>query len=406
MDRILPKYEGESNIPLDRNARHLETIEKAYNIDSQKRKKKLRSRLVATPFVPTGCYNSGKVVYRKPIDVYFTSDDLCMYFADNASFSTVDESHPQSNLFENLGVVRSVRVARRKSDLRGYVDVLTDWGFHRRGLNGFDPDIKVDGLAIALGNPTVEKSLFIWNHIAVDHADCIRGTIESSTRQTYQDSKREERVSEFGRLLIESAWLPDGKGEMHRPSDLYLYDLPGAFMREENLVRELRMKKDSVAELCDEVGVSREEINLALEVTKASPEDRLSIQRLLRGQHENQPEFPQRRSADPERRRRILRDQLFDSSSKEYQSRERKSRTTRGTIVPSVHLCEQYTNDAGQMVCQVCKNEMPFKKRDGEYYFVAVEALSRDYFRKEHVGQYLALCPLCAAMYHEFVRLR
>ena len=403
MDRILPKYEGESNIPLDRNARDLEIIEKAFNIDSQEKKKKLRSRLVATPFVPTECYNSGKVVYRKPIDVYFTSDDLCMYFADNDSFSAVEDSHPQSILFENLGVVRSVRITRRKSGLRGRVDTWTDWGFHCRGLNGFDPDIKVDGLAIALGNPTVEKSLFIWNHIAVDHADCIRGTVESSTRQTYQDSKREERVSEFGRLLIESAWLPDGEGEMHRPSDLYLCDLPGPFMRDENLARQLRMKKDFVAELCDEVGVSREDINLAREVTKASPEDRLSIQRLLRGQHENRPEFPQRRSADPERRSRILKDQLFDSSSKEYQSRERKVRTSRATIDPSVHLCEQYTNGTGQMVCQVCKNEMPFKKRDGKYYFVAVEALSRKYFRKEHVGQYLALCPLCAAMYHEFV---
>ena len=37
-----------------------------------------------------------------------------------------------------------------------------------------------------------------------------------------------------------------------------------------------------------------------------------------------------------------------------------------------------------------------------EYY--AVEALSRDYFAKEHEAQFLALCPLCAAMYNEFVK--
>ncbi len=47
---------------------------------------------------------------------------------------------------------------------------------------------------------------------------------------------------------------------------------------------------------------------------------------------------------------------------------------------------------------------MPFRKRDGEYYFEAVEALSRDYFAKEHEAQFLALCPLCAAMYNEFVK--
>jgi len=44
------------------------------------------------------------------------------------------------------------------------------------------------------------------------------------------------------------------------------------------------------------------------------------------------------------------------------------------------------------------------KKRDGEYYFEAVEALSRDHFAKEHEAQFLALCPLCAAMYNEFVK--
>ena len=33
-----------------------------------------------------------------------------------------------------------------------------------------------------------------------------------------------------------------------------------------------------------------------------------------------------------------------------------------------------------------------------------MEALSRDYFPKEQEEQFLALCPLCAAMYKEFVK--
>ena len=56
------------------------------------------------------------------------------------------------------------------------------------------------------------------------------------------------------------------------------------------------------------------------------------------------------------------------------------------------------------MICQICQNKMPFKKRDGEYYFEAVEALSKEYFSKEHEAQFLALCPLCAAKYKEFVK--
>ncbi|HUT61906.1 MAG TPA: hypothetical protein VNA25_29055 [Phycisphaerae bacterium] len=44
------------------------------------------------------------------------------------------------------------------------------------------------------------------------------------------------------------------------------------------------------------------------------------------------------------------------------------------------------------------------KKREGEYYCEAVEALSKVYCGREHEAQFLALCPLCAAMYKEFVR--
>jgi len=44
------------------------------------------------------------------------------------------------------------------------------------------------------------------------------------------------------------------------------------------------------------------------------------------------------------------------------------------------------------------------KKRDGEYYFEAVAALFKDHFTREYEAQFLALCPLCAAMYKEFVK--
>ena len=65
------------------------------------------------------------------------------------------------------------------------------------------------------------------------------------------------------------------------------------------------------------------------------------------------------------------------------------------------------------MICQICEEEMPFKKVDDEYYFVAVEALTirfkdddlpENHFPKEYEAQYLALCPECAARYNYFVR--
>ena len=48
---------------------------------------------------------------------------------------------------------------------------------------------------------------------------------------------------------------------------------------------------------------------------------------------------------------------------------------------------------------------MPFRKRDGEFYFEAGEAFSQDErLHKEYEAQFLALCPVCSAMYKEYVK--
>ena len=119
---------------------------------------------------------------------------------------------------------------------------------------------------------------------------------------------------------------------------------------------------------------------------------------------EQKPKFPERPSRNPERRRKRLAEQYANAPQKEYDTRPRSVRTSRAHVDPDPYLKAQYTDDSDQMRCQICKGEMPFKKRDGDYYFEAVEALSRDYFPKEHEVQFLALCPLCAAKYKEFVK--
>lgn len=116
------------------------------------------------------------------------------------------------------------------------------------------------------------------------------------------------------------------------------------------------------------------------------------------------PEFPDRPLANPERRQKRTGEQLADSPAKNYAKRERSVRTTSGAIDPTTWLRSQYTNDADQMICQICKQEMPFRKRDGSHYFEKKELLTRPYLPKEHESQYLALCPLCAAKYDEFVK--
>ena len=186
---------------------------------------------------------------------------------------------------------------------------------------------------------------------------------------------------------------------MYRPSELTLDDLLESFARDERMVDSLCMKKDVVAKLAKEAGVPAEDI----ELLRQHPEEFKQWKVAISAQRQK-PACPERASSNPERRRERLAKQLGDAPNKEYEQRDRSVRTTKGAIDPVLWLRNQYKNEAGQMICQVCKEEMPFRKRDGEHYFEAVEALSRNHFTMEHEAHFLALCPLCAAMYKEFVK--
>lgn len=78
----------------------------------------------------------------------------------------------------------------------------------------------------------------------IPNAECIRGTIEKSSRQYFENSTQEEQVSEFfGRLLIENKWLPGPNGQFYKPSELGIDDLPEMFERNTKLANLLGMKK-------------------------------------------------------------------------------------------------------------------------------------------------------------------
>ncbi len=399
---VLPKYSNKpSTVSIENNQRDIHAIERAYASDSQEKKRRLQEQLRVTPFVREDTQCEGKTIYRKPSDLYFGSDELRSYFSGNDSFGFVSPDYPQSAmaLFKDLGVEDSVRVRQKGGNEQGFVDIKNYHGVHERGINGFDPEIHVAGLEYAIAAPTPEKNEFIWNNIAVPRSACIRGVVEKSTRQTYENSTKEDQISDFGRLLIEAAWLPGSDGSLHEPIDLTLDDLPDSFIRDEKLAQQLGMKMDVVAKLAEEAGVKADDI----ELLRQHPEEFDQWKATISAQKQK-PEFPERASSNPERRREKLEEQMGDALKKKYEQRGRSVRTTRGTVDPALWLRNQYKNEDGQMVCQVCKEEMPFRKRDGEHYFETVEALSRNHFTMEHEAQFLALCPVCAAMYNEFIK--
>lgn len=223
-------------------------------------------------------------------------------------------------------------------------------------------------------------------------------------------------TSQFGKLLIETAWLPDSAGNMHKPCELTLDDLPESFERDASLAEQLGMKKDEEAELAEKVGISVEWIEVLKEAPREvlnSPGTLAKIKELVGGvdlavkdvtnSKSSDPEFPENPVKNPERRAAKIDEELENSPVKEYEVREGSERVNAPREAARVWLKNEYTVDE-QMFCQICWKEMPFKKRDGEYYFEAVEALDKEHFPIEHERQFLALCPECAARYQEFIK--
>jgi hypothetical protein len=402
IEHIIPKYLSPSSpVSSEEHKRDIEKIQYAYKTDSQEKRQRLKKALQETPFILARNLVSENAAYQKPDKLYFPDDTLEMYFAGDPDVGFVSSVYQGSvlDMFKDLGVSEDVRVRKRLPDHKGFIKIYDGYGWHQRGLSGFDPEINVLGLENALSSPTLEKSAFIWNHIAIPNSACIRGTIEKSSRQTYEDSSKEESMSGFGRLLIENSWLPGPDQVFHEPCDFRLEELPESFERDDKLADLLGMKKDVVAVLAEKVGLRTEDIALI----KQHPEEFAKWKDDIAIRNEK-PTFPTRAVENPEPRQEKLTRQLADAPEKEYEERERSVRTSRSAIDPSLWLREQYTNENGQMVCQICKKEMPFRKRDGQYYFEAVEAFSQDQFPLEHEAQFLALCPLCAAMYKELVK--
>ena len=178
-----------------------------------------------------------------------------MYFEGNDNAWFVEKIYDDEivQMLSDLGIRNSVFVKMKSPDWKGNINIESSDGSHKRGLNGFDPDIKIDGLEFALNHLELEKSKFIWNRIAKPNSECIRGIKESCPRKTWADSTKEEEISaNFGKLLTDNPWLPGTDNNFHKPCELFLDDLPESFIRDEELAEKLGMKKTLRKQLPEE----------------------------------------------------------------------------------------------------------------------------------------------------------
>ena len=252
----------------------------------------------------------------------------------------------------------------------------------------------------------IELSLAVWKTL------CRVEEEKLSAFYLPNDANRDKQRRESSFLvnqLKSCRWIPDKDGRFWLPSDVTKESLHEDFPynNHNGWLDAIGFGENAKKQSADHIALTRnaremgfdnvDDVKKWAEIAKMgiSPDEFLS--KLM-----SSPEFPTSPVSNLERRQARITEQHHDAPEKKYELKQRSVRTTE--IDRRTYLENQYTNDNDQMICQICQEEMPFKKRDGEYYFETKEALSRDYFAKEHEAQFLALCPECAARYEEFVK--
>ncbi len=244
LTKILPKYrKAEKEVSVARWKKDFRIVVSGLATDSNEKKGRLLEAIRTTAFlmgVTSSNRNALKLV--KPSRLYLSSTEVDEYFAgDETFYITPSDFYEQGDpeALVSMGVARTPRVARRTKDYRGHVSITNCHGWHRRGLDGFDPHWTIEGLAGALQNPTPVRSRLIWR-LLLANSSCIRGVIESSSRQSFEDPKREEAISATGRLLMETPWLFGDDGAFVRPCDVALNELPPGFEKTSTEARSCR----------------------------------------------------------------------------------------------------------------------------------------------------------------------
>jgi len=413
VERVLPKYSKSdlSTISETEHAADILKLLRALTSDSEAGKKRVIQKAMQTPFLKA-VDPVGNLTYKKPLDIYQDNPTLRQYFSGTTDAWFLSEqplASASSDILIDLGIATLPRRILFSDDLPSGVREYstraeTIENYYLHGLDDFLESFE----SLQSFEDKAKVALVLWGYLK-EHLKLDPWFFRGRYYWFYYSGHSKSFDSQMLTRLRNTKWIPTRDGSIEKPGDINTNQLLDDFQGAEELNDALGINQgvghrassedDKKREHANMLGVSLEDI----EFLKMHPDEFAQLKAEIASRN-TRPIFPTRTVTNPERRQERVTDLLSESSNKEYEERERSVRTTRGTIDPSLWLREQYTNYDGQMVCQICKKEMPFKKLDGEYYFEAVEAFTKDILPKEHEAQFLALCPLCAAMYKELVK--
>jgi hypothetical protein len=284
-------------------------------------------------------------------------------------------------------------------------------GAHKRDT-GIDTDYVIDDLAKLLSPSQVRlnTSRAVWMTMVHADAEVLEATFKANRQQSLRT-----RPSRLVLALRSLAWVPLADGRFVTPShatqktlaSVLPFDNTNGWLTAvgvgEAEQKETTLYRKKEQQVITDGFASLEEYDLVRSTLQNIPaEQRQQALEMLRERFMVPPArrpFP----GGPVRNRDLRKDRVAEEVEQTLpKERNLVSRTvtvgyqeTKGDS--REYLRQQYTDDHGVMLCQLCRDELPFKALDGRYFFEATAVL--DDVPKLLRAAYLCLCPNHAAMY-------
>ena len=266
-------------------------------------------------------------------------------------------------------------------------------------------DYTIDDLESMLGKENHKISLLVWKTVSQCAPKQLQACYQRNSRYPMNYAK-----SQLVCILARLAWIPHKTGGFHRARDTRQDDLPPEFLHDNRNgwlgaiefgaaftqpslpVVEPNAGTDIIGQAAETAGVPREIIEYFSNNAEAQSEFNQWRE------EKKKPKPPEAEPVNLTRRKKKVAEEVKDAAKKNYETRNRSVRTSAWNIRADIkiNLRELNTNEDGEMICQICGDEMPFKV-NGQYYFVATECICN--LSKEIPQNHLALCPNCAAKY-------
>lgn len=268
---------------------------------------------------------------------------------------------------------------------------------------GINKDYKIENLKVYLKKVQNKISQIIWNTMCHAEPEVLQACYRPNSRYDTRSAP-----STLVYHLKSQAWIPDKKGNFHKPVDISKEMLPSNFPYDDrnnwltaigfgdNIKKQQETYKQKL-EWAKQLGIPWKFIERLDNIPKDKREQVFSkfdevIENVL-SPTVNEP-LPKGKAVNPDRRKEKAKEQAILTNDKEFEERMRNVRTSSDSPQVKEYLKNLNQNENGNIICQMCNSKMPFKMNNEDYFEKQPFIRSLE---KEIPANHIALCPNCAA---------